>query len=183
MRPPLFTRLSWLLQDIWELSPLARVRRRIHSLAGERGAKVVAGLAAALLVLIGFLSARTVARAPSGIATPKSAPGVVTVHRRVLQAAGGRRAPSGQIRTVYEHGRTVTRSPALRTVNNVRLVTLPAGDMTSRTRTVAAPVTATETHTSTRLVTVTHPVTVVTTTTVSSVKTVSVPVTVTVTVP
>ena len=183
MRPPFFTRLSWLLQDIWELSPLAGVRRRIHTLAGERGAKVVAGIVAALLVFVGFLAARTVARAPNGIAAPKSAPGVITVHRRVLQAAGGRRAGSGRIRTVYAHGRTVIQRPALRTVNNVRLVTLPAGDMTSRTRTVVTPVTATETHTSTRLVTVTHPVTVVTTNTVSLVKTVSVPVTVTVTVP
>ena len=190
MRPSLLTRLFWLLQDIWELSPLARLRWRVRALRHTHTGKVVGGALAALLVAAGFIAARTVARAPD-IAPPKSAPRVITVHRRVrvLQRVGDRLAARGRLRTVVAHGRTVTQGPALRTVNAVRVVTTPGAAGSAETRTVVAPVTDTATQTSTRLVTVTQPVTVtrpitvVRTTTVVSIKTVSVPVTVTVTVP
>jgi len=190
MRPSLLTRLFWLLQDIWELSLLARLRWRVRALRHTHTGKVVGSAIAALLVAAGFIAARTVARAPD-IASPKSAPRVVTVHRRmrVLQRVGDRLAARGRLRTVVAPGRMVRQGPALRTVNAVQVVTTPGGGGSAETRTVVAPVTDTATQTSTRLVTVTQPVTVtrpitvVRTTTVVSIKTVSVPVTVTVTVP
>jgi hypothetical protein len=202
MRPSPLTRLLWLLQDMWELSPLARLRGRVHALRDTRGAKVVAGLIVALLVVAGFIAARTVARAPD-IASPRLATRVITVHQRVLRRVGDRLGTRGRLRTVYARGRTayahgprmMIQRPALRTVNAVRVVTIPGGSRDGGTRTVLTPVTHTATQTGTRLVTVTHPITVVRTTTVVrtatvvrtttvvSIKTVSVPITITVTVP
>jgi hypothetical protein len=189
MRPSLLTRLSWLLQDIWELSPLARLRRRVHTQRNTRGTKVAAAaLLAALLVFAGFVAARTVARAPD-VASPQS-PRVVTVQRRVLGRVGDRpgtrlrlRTVHAHGRTVYAHGRTVTQTPVLGTVHAVRVVTTSVDGTNGEVRTVVTTARDTATETSVRLVTVTHPVTVVTTTTVLSIHTVSVPVTVTVTVP
>jgi hypothetical protein len=184
MRPSPLTRLYWWLQDIWELSPLARLRWRLHEFGATRGAKVVAGALVALLVVVGFLAGRTVGRAPTS-ASAQSAPSVITVHRRVLQRVGGHPGHPGtrwRLRTVHANGRTVIR-PSLQMVHAVRLVTTPAGGKNGDTRTVLAPVTNTKTETSTRLVTVTHPVTVVATTTVVSTRSITLPVTVTVTVP
>ena len=191
MRPSALTRLLWLLQDMWELSPLAGLRGRVHALRDTRGAKVVAGLMVALLVVSGFMAARTVARAPD-IASPRLTPRVITVHQRVLQQVGGHAGTRWRLRTVHAHGRTVyadgsrvIQRPALRTVNAIRVVTSLARSKDGGTRTVVTPVTHTATQTSTRLVTVTHPITVVRTTvrttTVVLIKTV--PITVTVTVP
>jgi hypothetical protein len=189
MRPSPLTRVLWLLQDIWELSPLARLHRPLHGLRDPRAAKAVGGLVVASLVVAGFIAARTVARAPNS-ASPPAATQVITVQRRVLQRVGDRlrtrRDPQtvyAHGRTVYAHGRTVTQPPGLRTVNAVRVVTTPAGNGNGETRTVSTPVTDTVTRTSTRLVTVTRPVTVAATTTVVLIRTVSVPVTITVTVP
>jgi len=181
MRPSPLTRLHWWLQDIWELSPLARLRWRLHEFRATRGAKVFAGVLAALLVAVGFLAGRTVGRAPRS-ASAQLAPRVTTVHRRVLQQVGGQPGTRWRLRTVRAHGRTVIR-PSLQTVHAVRLVTAPAGGKDGNTRTVLAPVTNTKTETSTRLVTVTRPVTVVATTTVISTRSITLPVTVTVTLP
>jgi hypothetical protein len=181
MRPSTLTRLHWWLQDLWELSPLARLRWRLHDLRATRGAKVVAGLVVALLVVAGFLAGRTVGRAPT-FASPRLAPRVITVHRRVLNRVGGHPGSRWRLRTVRTHGRTVI-GPSLQTVYAVRLVTAPGGGVHGNTRTVLAPVTDTKTETSTRVLTVTHPLTVVSTTTVISTRFVTLPVTVTVTLP
>jgi hypothetical protein len=188
MRPSPLTRLLWWFQDLWDLSPLARLRRRLHEFCATRGAKVAAGVVVAMLVVLGFLAGRTVGRAPT-FASAQSAPRVITVHQRVLRRVAGvpgtrwrLRTVQAHGRTVYAHGRTVIR-PSLQTVQAVRRVTAPAGGENGNTRTVLAPVTNTKTETSTRLLTVTRPVTVVATTTVVSTKSITLPVTVTVTVP
>lgn len=171
-----------------------------------RDAKVALGLLVlAILLLGGFLAARTVARASTAASTgPKLH--VVTLRRRVRVRVNGHVVTRWRLRKVYAKAQTVMQTQTIHTPHGIRVVTHPVTRYhvvyrkhvvrrNGKTRTVRQPVTNSRTQTSTQLltvtrqvtndrtVTVTQPVTVVATTTVVSTQTDTVPVTITVTLP
>ena len=170
MQPTLLTRLRW----------------RLEELRDSQDARVVVGiLVLAVLVLGGFLAARTVARAST--ATPSSATTrMITLRQRVHVIRHGHVVTRWRSRTVSAQVLTVMQTRTLDSANGP--VTLPG-----KTRTVLQQVrptgaatrlvTVTREVTDSRVVTVEQPVTVVDTTTVVSTETESLPFTTTVTVP
>jgi hypothetical protein len=193
VRPSRLVRFRWWLQDLWD----------------PQDARVAVGLLVlAVLVLGGFLAARTVARAasPSEATAPKLH--VVTQRVRVRERVHGRVVTHWRLRKVYAKARTVMETQTIHTPHGIRVVTHPVTRYHvvyrkhvikehGRTRTVLQPVTTSQTRTSTstqvvtvtrtndRTVTVTQPVTVTETRTVVSTQTETqtVPVTTTVTLP
>jgi hypothetical protein len=164
---------------------LTRLRWRLEELRDAQDARVVVGiLVLAVLVLGGFLVARTVARA-STTASP-SPTREITVRQRVRVVRHGHIVTRWRTRTVKAQVLTVRQTRTLDSASGVvtrpgqtRTVLRPVRKTSTATRfaTVTSPVTVT------RLVTVEQPVTVVDTTTVVTTVTETVPVTVTVTVP
>ena len=185
MKPTLFTRLRWRLED-WR-----------HT----QDAKIVAGLVGlAVLVAGGFLLGRSVGRA-SALGPPSDAR-IVTVRHRERVRVHGRIVTRWRVRKLLARTRTV------HTPNGTRVVTQPVTNtqvsyrkrlvtVHGKTRTTLQPVTNTRTLTGTStqlltvtrqltntdVVTVTRPVTVTETTTVVSTVTETLPITVTDTIP
>lgn len=186
MRPSRFTRFRWWLQDLWD----------------AQDARVALGvLVLAVLVLGGFLAARTVAHASTDSTTGTKLH-VVTLRQRVRTLVHGHVVTRWRLRKVYAKAQTVMQTQTIHTPHGIRVVTHPVTryhvvyrkhvvKKNGRTRTVLQPVTTSQTRTSTQLVTVTRQVTnnqtvVVTqpvTSTVVSTETDTVEVTVTVTLP
>lgn len=179
-------RFRWWLQDLWD----------------ARDAKIALGmLVLAVLVVGGFLAARTVAHA-SADSTNRPKVHVVTLRQRVRTRVHGHVVTRWRLRKVYAKAQTVMQTRTIHTAHGTRVVTRPVTRYhvvyrkhvvrkNGKTRTVLRPVTTSQTRTNTQLVTVTRQVTdnrtvVVTqpvTTTVVSTETDTVPVTVTVTLP
>ncbi len=192
MRPSLFTRLRWKLDELRD-SP------------DWKGVAAVVLLA--VLVLGGFIAARTVAQASPAPPT-QPAVRVVTMRQKVRVRVHGHLVTRWRLHKVYAKAQTVLETQTLHTPHGIRVVTHPVTRYqvvyrkhvvrrNGRTRTVLQPLTTTLTRTSTntqlvtvtrqvtntRTVTVTQPVTVVDTTTVVSTETVTVPITITLTIP
>jgi hypothetical protein len=168
---------------------------------------MVGVLVLAVLVVAGFLAARTVAGGSPTAAT-QPAVRVVTMRQKVRVRAHDHLVTRWRTRKVYAQARTELETQTIRTPAGIRVVTRPVTHyrivyrqhlvtVRGETRTVLQPVTNTQTLTSTstqfvtltrhvtdtQVATVTQPVTVLATTTVVSTATVTVPLTVTVTVP
>lgn len=185
-KPSLLTRLRWRVEDFWD---------------GQDARVALGMLVLAVLVVGGFLAARTVAHASADTTTrPKLH--VVTLRQRVRMRVHGHVVTRVRLRKVYEKGQTVMQTETIHTPHGIRVVTHPVTryhvvyrkhvvKKNGKTRTVLQPVTTSQTRTSTQLVTVTRQVTndqtiTVTqpvTTTVVSTETDTVPVTTTVTLP
>jgi hypothetical protein len=192
MKPSLFTRIRWRLEELRDSADGKAI-----------GVVVLLGV----LVLGGFLAARAVAGGSSSSTTQASVR-VVTMRQKVRVRVHGRLVTRWQVRKVYAKAKTVLETQTIQTKNGIRVVTHPVTRYHvvyrkrvvrehGKTRTVLQPLTTTQTHTSTntqlvtvtrqvtdtQVRTVTQPVTNLVTTTVVSTETDTVPVTVTVTTP
>ena len=196
MRPSLLTRIRWRLLDLREASSLTPLRWRLQDLRDAHGARAMVGLLLlAVLILGGFLAARTVAR--SSAAPTRPVVRVVTrVRQRVRQRIHGHVVTRWRVRQISALAGTVTQtlhsSPRIHDVYRVvyrkRLVRANGATRTilqplTNTLTRTQLVTVTRQVTDSQPITVTQPVTVVATKTVVSTETIPIPVTVTITVP